>query len=301
MRVVHANSRTAKAITALGVAASLAAGGVAVSGCGSSETLDPVALAAEVSSQQAGARISLTMQLSSPELPSGYAITANGFVDERDRSGEISMDLSGIPGASSLPEGGMGTVKMIYQYPVVYMDMPFLSGKLPEGKTWIELDIAKAAQAAGINLSQLSSLGETDPTQFLDYLRASSGDVTAVGSESLDGVPTTHYRATLQLSQVLERLPASEQAAAKAGLEKLGEDGAIPVDVWVDKQGRVRRMQMSIDAGGATSATTPTVSGTITINFSSYGPVPAIVPPPASQVFDATALATAGITQAQGG
>jgi len=300
MRIERAHTKTAKALAALGAVTALVAGGAAVSGCGASAALDPIARAAEVTSQQTGAKIALTMQLSSAALPGGgFAITANGYIDERQRSGEMSMDLSGVPGASALPGGGAGTVQMIFQYPVIYMDMPFLAGELPEGKTWMKLDLTKAASAAGINLSQLSSLDQTDPTQFLEYLRASSGGVATVGHESLDGTPTTHYHATLQLSSILDRLPSSDQAAAKTALEKLGNAGAIPVDVWVDTQGRVRRMQLSIGGSGVPTgvAGAAAVSGTITIDFTSYGPVPPIVAPPASQVFDASSLVTAGLTQ----
>jgi hypothetical protein len=304
MRIARAHSRTVKALAAL---AALAAGGTVVSGCGASATLDPIARAAEVTSHQEGARISLTMRFSSSTLPGGFAITAGGYVDERHHSGEMSMDLSGIPGASALPGGGAGTVQMIFQYPVIYMNMPFLAGRLPGGKTWMKLDLTKAAQTAGIDISQLSSLNQTDPTQFLDYLRASSGDVARVGGESLGGVPTTHYRATLQLSRILDRLPASQQAQAKTALEKLGDGGALPVDVWVDAQGRLRRMQLSIGASvpagtaGGVAGAAASVSGMITIDFTSYGPVPAIVPPPSDQVFDASAMAAAGIGSGSSG
>ncbi len=305
MRRVHTNSpRRAKTLALLAVLAALAAGGAAVSGCGASATLDPIARAAEISSQQEGARISLTTQLSSPALPGGsLSITADGYVDERHRSGEMSIDLSQIPGISALPGGGEGTMQMLFQYPVIYMHAPFLAGELPEGKTWVKLDLTKVAQAAGINLPELSSLDQTDPTQFLEYLRASSGGVTTVGSESIDGVATTHYRATLQVSSILGRLPAADQAAAKAALEKqgYGESGGIPVDVWVDTQNRVRRVQMSLgDESGAPGAATG-VSGTVTIDYTSYGPVPPVLPPPAGEVLDESSLVTAGIAAAHGG
>jgi hypothetical protein len=291
--------KTMKALATLGALAALGAGGAAVSGCGASATLDPVARAAEVSSQQQGAKFTLTMQMSSSVLPGGaLAITANGSVDEREHSAEMTMDLSHIPGISALP-GGAGAVQMIIRFPTIYMDMPFLAGKLPEGKTWMKLDVTKAAQAAGIDVSQLSSLNQTDPTQFLDYLRASSGDVQTMGSETLDGVPTTHYHATLQLSHILDRLSSSQQAAAKTALEKLGETGAIPMDVWVDTQGRVRRLQMSIGAGApagtAGAAGGVNVGGTITMDFTSYGPVPPIVAPPSSAVYDMTGAALNGL------
>ncbi len=291
-------SAPAKALATLGALAALAGGGVALSGCGASATLDPIARAAEVSSQQSGAQIAMKMQFSSAALPGGgsMTITAKGSIDEHEKSGQMTMDLSGIPGIASLPGGG-SSIQVIYQFPVIYMNMPFLAGKLPEGKTWMKLDLSQAAKSAGVDLSQLSSIGQNDPTQFLSYLRASSGAVVSLGSETVDGVSTTHYSATLQLSKILEQLPGDQQAAAKAALEQLGSSttgvGGIPVNVWVDTQGRVRRMQMSF--GGSAG-----ISGSITIDYKSYGAVPPIVPPPASQVFDASALAASGI-QSGGG
>ncbi len=302
--------KLARAMAALTAAGALIAGTVAVSGCGASATLDPIARAAEVSSQQSGVTLAMSMRFSSPALPAGtYAITASGSFDQRARSGEMTMDLSGVPGFASLGGGGSGAVRMVFLYPTVYMNMPFLAGKLPEGKTWMKLDLTKAAAAAGLDASSLSSLNQSDPTQFLNYLRGSSGAVVSLGSETVNGVSTTHYQARLQLAHVLDSLPSSEQAAAKAALEKLGAGaGGIPVDVWIDAQSRVRRMQMSFTAPGAPTGSATEASGgaaglsvSVTIDFKSYGVVPPVVAPPAGEVFDATAAATAGIQSGTGG
>jgi hypothetical protein len=289
--------KLANAIAALGAGAALVAGGVAMSGCGASATLDPIARAAEVSTQQTGVTIAMTMQFSSPQLPGGsYSITANGSFDERAHTGQMTMDLSGIPGFSSLAGGGEGKVQMVMLNPDIYMHMPFLAGKLPEGKTWMKLDVTKAAAAAGVSSSSFSSLGQNDPTQFLQYLRGSAGGVVSLGSETVEGVPTTHYHGELELSRILANLPGSEQAAAKSALEKLGSGGAgaggIPVEVWIDAQGRVRRIEMSFGGAGTAAAG---LSASITIAFKSYGPVPPVAPPPAGEVYDATSAAAAGI------
>jgi hypothetical protein len=294
----RANAKLARTLAALAAVGALIAGAVAMSGCGASATLDPIARAAEISSQQAGAKIAMTMRFSAPALGGGasYAITADGSFDEKARSGEMTMDMSGVPGLSALPGGGgNGQIQMVFLYPVIYMNMPFLAGKLPEGKTWMKLDISKAASAAGIDASSLSSLEQSDPTKFLDYLRSSSGGVVSLGGATVDGVQTTHYSATLQLSHILASLPGSEQAAAKAALEKLGTAGAgvggIPVNVWVDAQSRVRRIQMAFSGLGAGAGSAAGASLSITIDFKSYGPVPPVVPPSASEVFDASAMA----------
>lgn len=277
--------KLANAIAALGATGALVAGAVAVSGCGASATLDPIARAAEVSTQQTGVTIAMSMQFSSPSLPGGtYAITANGSFDERAHTGQMTMDLSGVPGISSLAGAGEGKVQMVMLYPDIYMHMPFLAGKLPEGKTWMKLDITKAAAAAGVNASSLSSLDQSDPTQFLEYLRGSAGGVVSLGSQTVEGVPTTHYHGELELSRVLANVPSGEQAAAKSALEQLGSGGAFPVEVWIDAQGRVRRIEMSFGGAGTAAAG---LSANVTIAFKSYGPVPPVTPPPAGEVFEA--------------
>ena len=152
---------------------------------------------------------------------------------------------------------------MIFLYPVIYMNMPFLAGKMPAGKAWMKLDINKVAQSAGIDTSQLGSLEQDDPSQFLDYLRGSSARRGEPRTQTIDGVPTTHYSATLQLNRILDRLPGAQQAAAKAALEKLGvrSAGGIPVEVWVDAQGRVRRTaDVSGRSLGSSRASGPTAA-----------------------------------------
>ncbi len=308
MRSKLAKRKAARTTAALCALAALVAGGAAMSGCGASATLDPVAQAAEVTSQQTGARISLSVQLSSPALPSGFGITASGYISERQRAEVLNMDLSGVPGMSGAAAGS--SVQMVFQYPVLYMKTPALAGHLPEGKTWMKVDLSKAAQAAGIDTSQLSSVDQFDPSQYLSYLRGSSGSVVAVDRETVNGVATTHYRADLEVSRIVEHLSGEQQASAKAALEKLGAAGSIPVDVWVDAQGRVRREQLLLGAAaganggagsgsgstanGAASGAAAEVSGTITIDFLSFGAVPPVVAPAANEVFDATAATTGG-------
>jgi hypothetical protein len=309
MRLSKTKINAVNAVALLGVVAALATGAVALSGCGASATLDPVAQAAEVTSRQAGARISLSVQFSSPELPSGFGITASGYIATRQRAETLNMSFTGVPGLSSA--SGSGSAQLVFLYPVLYMNMPALAGHLPEGKTWMEIDLSKAAQAAGAG-SDLSSLDQFDPSQYLSYLRASSGSVVPVDKETVNGALTTHYRVSLEVSHIVEHLPGEQQAAAKAALEKLGVSGSIPVDVWVDAQGRVRREVLSFGGAGSgagassgagetgtgASGAATGLSGTVTVDFLSFGTVPPVAAPPASEVFDATALTTAG---AQGG
>ena len=306
-----AGRRASSGAVALLTLLALAGAGASLSGCGASATLDPLARAAEVSSQQGGVRFSLSMHLSASGLPaSGAGISASGYFNQRERSGEMSMNLAGLSalGGSSEALGGLERMQMVFEYPVVYVGLPGLADKLPEGKTWMKLDLTQLAREHGVQLPQLSSLDQANPAEFLRYLRASGGDVTTLGSESVDGVSTTHYRVTLSLSRILESYPASDRAGMRSALSALGSSGSIPAEVWVDHQSRVRRMRMSFNvsapsggaAEGQAGATQGTVAATMTMDFTSYGAVPAVALPPANEVFDASALLGAGPNGASG-
>jgi hypothetical protein len=273
--------RPSSALAALAAAAALIGGGTLIAGCGSSAGLDPVARAAEVSEKQAGVRFTFEIQVSSPQSPSGFTITGGGYQSRSQKAARMSMNFPGMPGLSAT-----GTsIEGVELYPFVYLHMPFIADKLPAGKSWIELDTSKLAKALSAGSpSQPLSFGETDPTQFLQYLRASGGDVHKVGSQQLYGVPTTRYQSTLQLKRVLEGLPSFRRAIAKAMLQQGAFDGAIPVEVWIDAQKLVRRVQMSLSFSRATASGTVT----ITVNFPTYGPVPVISAPAPGEVVDLT-------------
>ena len=64
---------------------------------------------------------------------------------------------------------------------VFYMKFPLLAAFIPNAKEWIEFDLE--SRDAGIDLSQLEQLGQSDPSQALDYLRA-TGSVEEVERRS---------------------------------------------------------------------------------------------------------------------
>ena len=276
---------------AVGGPAVLAATTLSITGCGASSSIDPVAQAAELTAQQSGARISLTEQLSGAGLPAGVTITGTGYVNQHTRDSLLTLDLAGIPG---LGGAGASSVTIEMHYPIMYMRFPALSSQLPGNKEWVKLDLAAVAQAQGINLTQLSAGGGVDPSQYLDYLRASGSQITTVGADTVDGVATTHYRAVIDLSRVARAVPSADRAATAAAiaqLEKVSGIHTFPIDVWVDAQHRVRREQFAITSGGSTGHP---VAVKATVDYLSFGPNPSVVPPPADSVFDLTSLVQSG-------
>jgi hypothetical protein len=93
-----------------------------------------------------------------------------------------------------------------------------------------------------------------------------------VGKEVIQGVPTTHYHGTLPT--------ATEVFGVKTHYS------ASDLDVWIDGQDRVRRMQAVITGGAGEEGIETTTE--MTIDYVEFGRVPAIAPPPAGEVFDGT-------------
>jgi hypothetical protein len=115
-------------------------------------------------------------------------------------------------------------------------------------------------------------------------------------------VETTHYHATLDLQKSVQAadLPPGLRDKANA---LLGDAAAIPVDVFVDSDGRARRMTITMDLGdfmgsvaGASGATglgdLPTI--TATVDFYDFGAPVSVVAPPADQIVEMPKLGDLG-------
>jgi hypothetical protein len=280
------------------IATACVAGAVAIGGCGASNAVqnlvDPVAKAATVSNQAPGMRMLLSMRISGAALPAPITATGGGAFDTVGRTGsfKLALDLGSIPQVAQALGTSTMQLREIVDGQNVYVKFPpaLASSSGLNGKPWAKINLAKEAQAAGVpGLSSLTSNpASSDPTQFLRYLRAASGGVTKVGSDTVDDVRTTHYRARIQLDRVPDTFPPALRSEARqtiSALEKLGHFDALPVNVWIDREHLVRRMAFAINE---------TVSGqsfslVLRIDIPEYGPQPAPQLPPIGQVADLTA------------
>jgi len=263
---------------------------VALTGCGSSSSgsaLDPVAKAADVTASAKSFDLTMSGNVSAGGL--SFALQGNGAFDETNKVGNFNFSIPNFPGSS----GGLSFKELFNNY-VIYIGFPNgLPGgaRLPGGKPWIKIDLQKALASKGINLGQLSGLAGNDPSQYLSYLR-STGQVKKIGTETVQGVSTTHYHAIINLQQVAKKLGQLSPAAKTGfqGLLKTTGSFNIPVDVWIDGNNMVRQERVSY---GSSTGTTP-FNLTLTLDLSNFGTPVSVTPPPASQVFDATSLATQG-------
>jgi hypothetical protein len=155
----------------------------------------------------------------------------------------------------------------------------------------VKIDLATAGRSVGVDINSLSQAQASDPSQTLDYLRGAADDVTNVGTEDVRGTTTTHYRAVVDLNKAAKLSPAASDAI-KSTIKLLGS-ATQPVDVWVDGEGRVRRMQYTVDLSKTKAASSvPGAAGTVTFTLEVFdfgAPVQATVPA-ADQIVDLSAL-----------
>jgi hypothetical protein len=254
------------------------------------DTAASVLAAAATSAADAGSsRVTFTITTQIPQQEAPITFKGEGEFDYVQQIGKVTYDFSELLAASGL-DAGNEPAQVIVDKTTFYMKFPLLTGLIPEGKPWIKFDLEAIGQEQGLDLSQLQQLNQGDPSQILGYLRG-AGTVEDLGTETIDGVETTHYRAIVDLDRVVSQAPAELRPQVQKQIDLLKEQSGItelPIEVWVDADGLPRRVTYSFDL----SLTDPEskTSTILTMDFADYGLDVTVEPPPASEVTDVTEL-----------
>ncbi|WP_460302187.1 LppX_LprAFG lipoprotein [Actinocorallia aurea] len=162
--------------------------------------------------------------------------------------------------------GAEGSISMVVVDGVMYMNMG--GEEIVPGKTWMKVDLADAAAAAGAD-DALAPVNQTNPNT-LATLFAASTDVVRVGEESVEGVQTVRYKGTIDAT-ALAADPATKEAATS-----FGADGVVSFEIWIDGDDLMRKAVASITADG--------VPAELTMLFRDFGEPVKVTAPPADQV-----------------
>ncbi len=245
-----------------------------------------VLLASARTTASAGsARMAMSMQLGGSGTDA-FAVTADGISDFSNGDAQLTMHFGGAIAAFM-----KGDIEMRSVDRVLYLKLPSgVLSSLGDGKDWISIDASK--MPGGASPTSDFGLGQTDPKQFLAYLETVSDDVKAVGSEEIRGVDTTHYHATLDLGKAADRanVPPELRDSLRKLAESMGKSAPIPADVYVDSEGRARRITLSIDFGafgrmlGGSGAAGSDAVMTMSIDLYDFGVPVSVQAPPASDV-----------------
>lgn len=184
------------------------------------------------------ARIAFEMQYSTTggaAIPGGsepLIMSGTGTYDFAGQIGDGQFDSSG---------GGLPTERLdvVYRNNVLY--------QRPIGATrWQKWDFSDLVN---------TPVGQHDPSQQLDLLRGVSDEVREAGTTQLRGAEVRHYAITIDP----KRLAEHSGVVVEGGLTELAlrAAGPIPADVFVDDDGRVRKLEVNMSVAGADLAASP--------------------------------------------
>jgi hypothetical protein len=264
-------------------------GAVAIAGCGTSEPFPygsasgsrievaaPALLSAlDATTEQKSARMTMRAQMDG--IPGGdeFVTTAEGV---------IGLDGAAFDLDGRIQAGGESyQMKMRLVDGALYMRVSGVPNA-PDG--WMKTPVPR------LGLSSGSAFGSTtDPTGVLDLLNGVSGDVQHVGTEKVRGVETTHYFLLLDLSRAAESddVPPDVREQLQDEMATLGiAMPLLPTDVWIDDDGMLRKLELSIDFGdlfgGFAGDDAPSMSMTMTMELYDFGVAVDVKPPPPEEI-----------------
>ena len=235
-------------------------------------TEDALAAAAGTTADAGSAKATFEVQL--PLAGETLTVRADGSYDFRTERGKVTYHL---PPEYAIALG-TSTVKTVFDGDTTYMYLPQLSPERP----WIRSDTAAPSDGPQAELDVFLELGPDDPSQILGFLEL-GGDVEKVGEESLFGTETTHYRATVDVDELVDHAPPEVQQKVREAAEMLQGDDTLGVEVWIDEANFVRRLTLEGQLGGVGDVS-------MTMDLYDFGTeVDAKVPAP-SRVLDGAAL-----------
>lgn len=243
---------------------------LAAAGCGGDESpSDVVGAAVERTTDAGSSRMTLHVRL----LAEGGAVAfaAGGISNYQTQRGRVTFDLR--------PLGG-GRLELVFDRFLYFV-------RLPDAVRWIRVDLTNLAGVP--NPGQFDPFHQGDPLQQLHVVRTAFG-VREVGEERVRGVETTHYRARASVERALAlRTSGSGEERRRAAMERTlgGLFGAeVPLELWIDGDGRLRRMDMAL-AGSTESASGPVALTVETrMELFDFGVSVDVARPPAAQTVD---------------
>ena len=269
--------------------------GLVLAGCANAAVLDRaspedslarVQGAAAKVTEAGSARLSMTVRtiFAGEEVAASTATTV-GVYDYAAHEGQMDTTIkeAGLPFRS--------TIRTLVIGSTVYVKTPDPPEEVVDGspvleehhKPWTKLELPKelAGQGGlGLGAGPVPDASGGDPTVALSYLKGAASKVELIGSEQLRGTPTTRYAVTLDAAKVAAQAPEEFQGFADAS----GLAFPKPADVWIDKQGRLRKIhyRVTMNAPGEATPTAMTIESTLELY--DFGVAVHVTPPPANQV-----------------
>jgi hypothetical protein len=264
--------------------AALVVATVAVAACSSGDggggsvdvAKDPKAALAATSQRTTAAR-TVSLSLSASTRTNKNVLTGSGKYDFPAKLGRFTLKTPGT------------TSEIVLTEEAIYVKNP---KKVAGQKTWILL--RNGIEGAASYLASLRQ--QVDPRTTLDALGASVVDLKSIGTDKVRDAKTTHLKGRVDLTDTaIAAAPADQQQGLRNARDALHVQ-TYPIDIWLDGDGRLRRVSYAI----TTTATGTSNTTTVTLELFGFGEKNTIKVPPDNDVRDGAGLLNATTTTAAG-
>ena len=217
---------------------------------------------------------------------------AHGLVDFTGPSGTITLELPGGPGARE---------QMVFLPGTVFVKPPSSSLPLQPGRPWIFANFADIAKYQVKFPPYIVQTEYVNPALTLSELAWGTRTAALFGKTVFEGVPTFHYRATVDLGQALDHAggPAAavfaqtiDSEIAALGGNAFTKPVSLHIDTWSDGSGRLIGARVTPPGAGI---------GTVTLSLDRFGSAVDATKPPRSRVVDIAAMIPGGEQEALNG
>lgn len=134
---------------------------------------------------------------------------------------------------------------------IIYVDQKLYIDRGQNGKQWV-LASTESSDPVVAQLAQTlpATLAQSGP-QYYAIMVSAAHDLKVVGGETVNGTPTIHYHLIVDPRVMVDKVPPDQRAQMQQAIDA-GVD-QIPLDEWVDDQGRPLKLTDTVTAQGQTA------------------------------------------------
>ncbi|MGH3785407.1 MAG: hypothetical protein ACRDRG_02385 [Pseudonocardiaceae bacterium] len=147
--------------------------------------------------------------------------------------------------------GSLGRVRVIIVDRSTYAQLPPALNQ--SGKPWVLVTPNSSNPSVRTMATAIESVQSSASLNQLAAFTAAAKRLTLVGSESLDGVPVTHYLIDMDVAKLPSSTPG-QQALLAAGIT------TVPIEMYIDGEGRPVKVATTFTAQGQPVSTVITLS-----------------------------------------
>ena len=147
---------------------------------------------------------------------------------------------------------GLAFPEAVFSGPVVYLKRPVAAGATDSQfgfRAWSRLDFSKVGKKDSNKLTQPNAVNPINPTYLVRMLAGTlSGSVKQLGTTTIDGVATKHFRMNVDRSKAFRGLSDKDHQAVDKAFASDNISGGVykKAETWIDADGLPRRLVLRV-------------------------------------------------------